>query len=87
MATTVREAEASGLWPKNLSWEDFWEGYGFGLGRAVPELSDHPASLPDRIPEEARGPVSRGMKSGRALGKVPPAGRKPLFKSVRGPAT
>ncbi|HCP46174.1 MAG TPA: hypothetical protein DIU15_09040 [Deltaproteobacteria bacterium] len=87
MASTVREAQASGLWPDHLNWSDFWEGYGMGLGRAHPELSLDPLSLPGVLPEEARGPVSRGMTAGRAVGEVPEAPRIPVFKSVRGPAT
>lgn len=74
-------------WPAALDWQIFWEGYGFGLGRAQPELSDHTGSLPVAIPETAREAVARGIRAGRALGPVPQAPRKPLFKSVRGPAT
>jgi len=87
MAATVLEAQASGMWPENLNWGDFWEGYGLGLGRAHPELSVNPESLPEAIPQDAREAVARGMTNGRALGQVPRAPRTPLFKSVRGPAT
>jgi len=74
-------------WPAYLDWQLVWEGYGFGLSRARPEISEHPDSLPSAIPETAREAVSRGIRAGRALGPVPKAPRKPLFKSVRGPAT
>jgi len=100
MVTSVVEtAQASGncpeqpgewqgsCWPGYLDWQIFWEGYGFGLGRARPEISEHPDSLPSSIPETAREAVSHGIRDGRALGTVPEAPRKPLFKSVRGPAT
>jgi len=99
VAEVVSSAQSSGLcpqqpgewqgacWPASLDWQFFWEGYGFGLGRARPELSEHPDSLPAAIPEIARDAVARGIRAGRALGAVPEAPRKPLFKSVRGPAT
>ena len=74
-------------WPAYLDWQLVWEGYGFGLGRSRPGISEHPDSLPSAIPETAREAVSRGIRAARALGPVPEAPRKPLFKSVRGPAT
>tara|TARA_Y100001968_G_scaffold332665_1_gene391720 strand:+ start:351 stop:2351 length:2001 start_codon:yes stop_codon:yes gene_type:complete len=74
-------------WPSYLDWQLFWEGYGFGLGRARPGISAHPDSLPTALPPEARLPISTGISAGRAMGQVPEAPRQPLFKSVRGPAT
>jgi hypothetical protein len=74
-------------WPAYLDWQLFWQGYGFGLGRAHSELSAHPDSLPTALPAEAREAISQGISEGRKLGSVPVAPRKPLFKSVRGPAT
>ena len=99
VAAVVQEAQESGVcpaqpgewqsscWPAYLDWQLFWEGYGFGLGRAQSEFSTHPDSLPQALPDEAREAISRGIIKGRALGPVPQAPRVPLFKSVRGPAT
>jgi len=99
VTSVVQEAQASGAcpaqpgdlqsscWPPYLDWQLFWLGYGFGLGRAQPEVSSHPDSLPKALPDEAREAISRGIIEGRALGPVPQAPKKPLFKSVRGPAT
>lgn len=74
-------------WPPGLPWESFWEGYGFGWGRAVPDVPARADSLPDALPEPYRSAIVRGMEAGRALGAVPKAARKSIFPSVRGPAT
>ena len=87
VATVASEAREQGGWPHWLGWSDFWEGYGFGYGRAVPDVPAHPDSLPDAIPAEHRQDVVRGMEAGRALGEVPKAPRRPIWASVRGPAT
>ena len=99
VAAVVGQAQAAGdcreqpgdwqgaCWPAYLDWQLFWQGYGFGLGRARPEISAHPDSLPTALPLEARDAIARGIVEGRSLGQVAPAPRKPLFKSVRGPAT
>ncbi len=87
VAAVAVQAQDEGGWPHWLAWADFWEGYGFGMGRAVPDVPAHIDSLPDAIPPEHRSDVARGMEAGRALGEVPKAPRKPIWPSVRGPAT
>ena len=87
VAAVARQAQDEGGWPHWLAWSDFWEGFGFGFGRAVPDVPAHPDSLPDAIPAEHRQEVVRGMEAGRALGEVPRAPRRPIWPSVRGPAT
>ncbi len=74
-------------WPPGLPWDAFWEGYGMGYGRAVPDVPAQADSLPDALPMEYRPAVVRGMEAGRALGEVPRAPKKLPFESVRNPAT
>ncbi len=87
VAAVLQTTKERGLWPQSLSVEDAWEGYGWGLGRARAGVSDHPDSLPPSVPEAMHEAVSRGMRDGRALGRVPEAGSQPAFASVRGSAT
>jgi hypothetical protein len=87
VARVAEEATSEGSWPQQLELALFWEGFGFGWGRAVADVPAHADSLPDFIPAEHREAVARGMRDGRALGEVPKAPRKPIFTSVRGPAT
>ena len=87
VGAVAAEAQEQGGWPHWLAWPDFWEGYGYGFGRAVNDVPARADSLPDAIPPEHREDVVRGMEAGRALGEVPKAPRKPIWASVRGPAT
>lgn len=87
VARILQDAAAEGSWPEMLDVADFWEGFGFGWGRALDDVPAHADSLPLSIPEQYREDVIRGMAAGRELGEVPEAPRKPVFASVRGPAT
>ena len=83
----VDDAATSGDWPGVLPWAQFWEGFGFGWGRA---RIDAPSSI-HALPQPLRGiheeAILRGIQAGRALGEVPPADGKPIFASIRGCAT
>lgn len=87
VASVLAEGLGQGEWPTELSMETAWEGFGTGWGRAVDDVPAQRDSLPDVIPEEFRDAVVRGMQAGRSLGEVPEAPRKPIFETVRGPAT
>jgi hypothetical protein len=83
----VEEAAASELWRPEFRQEDFWEGFGFGWGRARSEAPEQAAAMPEAVPAEFREAAARGVRSGRARGAVPKAPMPPVFRSVRGPAT
>jgi hypothetical protein len=86
-ASIVDEAHTSGKWPHVLPWADFWEGYGFGWGRARDDAPTSVEVVPGELPEVFREAIIRGVRAGRALGEVPAARGKPIFASIRGCAT
>ncbi len=78
------EVVRSPRWPVALSVEEVWFGVGFGYGRA--NEGDAPVLPPGVHPSWAES-FHLGFAAGRALGGVLEAPRKPVFDSVRGPAT
>ena len=86
-ARIAAAAAASSDWPTVLAWERFWEGYGFGWGRARDDAPTTVDAVPDVLPEEFREAIIRGVREGRELGDVPAATGEPLFASIRGCAT
>lgn len=87
VARIVADAGGSEDWPSVLPWADFWEGYGFGWGRARDDAPTTIEAVPPALPEFMREAIIRGVQQGRALGEVPPATGKPIFASIRGCAT
>lgn len=85
VAEAIREGRRSGEWPDRLSTELFWQGLGEGYGRARPDATED--ELPASLSPDERESLIHGMRWGRALGEVPEAPTKPLFPSIRGPAT
>lgn len=80
----LRQAVDSPTWPPDLSIDAVWAGVGFGWGRAHPgEAPALPAGLNPVWAES----FHLGVQAGRDLGPVPPSPHKPVFASIRGPAT
>lgn len=85
--SVVREADGSPDWPDVLPWPEFWEGYGFGWGRADENAPSTIDAIPSAFPGIHHEAILRGIEAGRALGDVPPAQGVPIFESIRGCAT
>ena len=85
LAVAILEGRRKGEWPERLSAERFWQGVGEGYGRARPDATEQ--DLPASLSPAERESLVEGMRWGRAVGEVPTAPTRPLFPSIRGPAT
>ena len=86
-AWVLADGAESTFCPQWLSWDQVWFGLGFGYGRVHPNVPADTSPLPLTVSPTGQESFVQGMQEGRALGAVKPMPARPLFESIRGPAT